>query len=138
MMSIEDRTAIVDVVYRYATAIDERDWSLLRTCWADDAVTDYGDIGSWSSGDEITAFMVEAHVACADSLHRITNPVVWVEGDRLRSRAYVDAVLLFRTKAMRAIGRYEDEWEEVDGVWRIRSRRYRSTYQRLGPIDEVL
>jgi hypothetical protein len=64
--------------------------------------------------------------------------VVWVEGDRLRSRAYVDAVLLFRTKAMRAIGRYEDEWEEVDGVWRIRSRRYRSTYQRLGPIDEVL
>jgi hypothetical protein len=63
MVSIEDRTAIVDVVYRYATAIDERDWSLLRTCWADDAVTDYGDIGSWSSGDEITAFMVEAHVA---------------------------------------------------------------------------
>jgi hypothetical protein len=139
MVSIEDQTAIVDVVYRYATAIDERDWAQLRTCWADDAVTDYGDIGSWASGDEITAFMEKVHVGCLDSLHRVANPVVWEEDGKVLSRAYVDAVLLFENgKAMRAIGRYEDEHVEVDGEWRIGVRRYRSTYQRLGPVDEVL
>jgi hypothetical protein len=138
MVSSEARAGAVAVIYRYATGIDEKDWTLFRSCWTDDAATDYGEIGSWSSGDEITAFMEEAHVSCADSLHRVTNPVVWAEDGRLRSRAYVDAVLVFRRKAMRAIGRYEDEWVQVDGVWRIGLRRYRSTYQRLGPIDEVL
>lgn len=137
MVSSEARAGAIDVIYRYATGIDEKDWTLFRSCWTDDARTDYGDIGSWSSGDEVTAFMEEVHAPCSDSLHRVTNPVVWVDDDRLRSRSYVDAVLLFRSKAMHAMGRYEDEWEEVDGVWRIRFRRYRSTYQRLGSPDEV-
>jgi len=137
MLSSEDRNAIVDVIYRYATGIDEKDWTLFRTCWTDAAATDYGDIGSWSTGDEITTFMEEVHAPCADSLHRVTNPVVWEDDGVLRSRSYVDAVLLFRRQAMHAMGRYEDEWEEVDGVWRIKARRYLSTYQRFGLPDEV-
>ena len=30
---------------RYATGIDRRDWALLRSCFTDDCVADYGDIG---------------------------------------------------------------------------------------------
>ena len=137
MLSTEAKSGIVDVIYRYATGIDEKDWTLFRTCWTDDAATDYGDIGSWSSGDAVTTFMEEVHAPCTDSLHRVTNPVVWVEDGRVRSRSYVDAVLLFRRKAMHAMGRYEDEWVEIDGGWRICVRRYRSTYQRFGTPDEV-
>jgi hypothetical protein len=137
MLSNDAHRSIVDVVNRYATGIDEKDWALFRTCWTDDATTDYGEIGSWSTGDEVTAFMEEVHAPCSDSLHRVTNTVVWVEDDTVHSRTYVDAVLLFSRKAMHAMGRYEDEWAEVDGEWRIRFRRYRSTYQRLGTPDEV-
>jgi 3-phenylpropionate/cinnamic acid dioxygenase small subunit len=138
MLSNEARQSIVDVINRYATGIDEKDWTRFRTCWADDAGTDYGAIGSWSTGDEITAFMEEVHEPCADSLHRITNIVVWLDDGTVRSRAYVDAVLLFRRKAMHAMGRYEDEWVEVDGEWRIGFRRFRSTYERIGLPDEVI
>jgi 3-phenylpropionate/cinnamic acid dioxygenase small subunit len=139
MLSIEARAAIVDVIYRYATTIDERQWTQFRTCWTDDAVTDYGDIGSWSSGDEITGFMERVHDRCTDTLHRISNPVVWEQDGKVLSRAYVDAVLfLDNGKAMHVIGRYEDEHRQIDGEWRIGSRRYKGSYARSGPVDEVL
>lgn len=39
---------ITDVLLRYATAIDTKDWELFRTCFTDDADADYGEIGQWS------------------------------------------------------------------------------------------
>jgi SnoaL-like domain len=46
-----DRQDIVDVLVRYATGIDSRDWALFRSCFTDDARFDYGDLGTWGSPD---------------------------------------------------------------------------------------
>ena len=51
----DTRDAVTDVLVRYASGIDGRDWPLLRTCFTDDCDADYGDIGHWRGGDEITA-----------------------------------------------------------------------------------
>jgi hypothetical protein len=52
------RQDVADLLVRYASAIDRRDWELLRSCFSDDCVADYGDIGRWSGGDEITEWML--------------------------------------------------------------------------------
>ena len=37
----EDRTAISDVVVRYATGVDRREWALYATCFTDDCIFDF-------------------------------------------------------------------------------------------------
>ena len=49
------RQDVTDVLVRYATGIDQRDWALFRTCFTEDCVVDYGDIGLWHGVDEVTA-----------------------------------------------------------------------------------
>ena len=80
-MSADDRTAVGEVVVRYATAIDTRDWDLFRTCFTEDCRAEYGATGSWNDLDSFARFMEEIHARCGHSLHRITNVVVQVDGD---------------------------------------------------------
>ena len=76
----EDEDAIVAVLVRYATAIDTRDWALLRSCFTPDVVADYTDIGSWDGADPLLDFMVEAHAGLSASQHRMSNFVIEVDG----------------------------------------------------------
>ena len=79
----EARQDVADVLVRYATGIDSRDWALFRSCFTDDCEADYGEIGVWHSADEITEWMRATHEPCGHTLHRITNQAV--TGDPLRS-----------------------------------------------------
>jgi hypothetical protein len=38
---------IAEVLIRYATGIDRRDWDLFRSCFAADCVAEYEGIGTW-------------------------------------------------------------------------------------------
>ena len=121
------RGEIADVLIRYATGIDRRDWPLFRTCFTDDCDVDYGDVGSWSSVDEITDWMTAVHAPCGYTLHRITNIAIAPAGDgQARASSYVDAVLMNaeNTSGMHAMGFYDDEFVRTDDEWRIARRRY--------------
>ena len=86
------RQDVADVLVRYATAIDQRDWALFRTCFTDDCEADYGAIGVWRSVDEITEWMAQVHDACGHTMHRISNVAVSPgAGDGVVARCYVDA-----------------------------------------------
>jgi len=52
-----DRQDICDLLVRYATGIDRRDWSLFRTVFTDPCELDYGKIGTWDTVDAVTEFM---------------------------------------------------------------------------------
>jgi hypothetical protein len=41
LQQVSDRAEISDVQLRYATAVDSRDWGLLRTCFTDDLEADF-------------------------------------------------------------------------------------------------
>ena len=117
-----------EVLVRYATAIDTRDWDLFRTCFTDDVDADYGDIGHWHGVDEITQWMRETHEPCGHTLHRITNISVSEDGGTASSRAYVDALVLFGSGGVRAAGFYDDSFVlEADG-WRISRRVFTSVF----------
>ena len=123
-----ERDAIFDVLVRYATGIDRRDWDLFRSCFTDDCHVAYEGIGTWDSVEAITAFMVEVHAPVGHTLHRMSNVAVEVDpdGTRGRARSYVDALLMAPDgrHGVVATGFYDDELVRVDGHWRIATRTF--------------
>lgn len=91
-ISADLRFEVLDLVYRYATGIDTRDWDLFRTVFTDDAEVDFG-FARWESGDAFAAFMQETHDPAGRTLHRMTNTVITGVAP-LTARTYGDALVL--------------------------------------------
>jgi hypothetical protein len=126
-MTAEDERRIAALLVRYATAIDRRDWKLLRSCFTDDFKGDYGDFGRWASGDEIVAGMVELHKPFGPSLHRLSNIAIEPAPDGARARTYVDVVLIpldSGDPVRQALGYYDDDLVAAADGWKIRTRRF--------------
>jgi 3-phenylpropionate/cinnamic acid dioxygenase small subunit len=122
----ETRQDVADLLVRYATGIDARDWSLLRSCFTDDCEADYGDIGRWTSGDEITAWMRATHEPLGHTLHRISNVRVGSDGEVVTARSYVDVIVLGpgNVGGAQAAGYYDDVVVEASDGWKIARRKY--------------
>ncbi len=123
-----DRLEITDVLVRYATGIDRRDWPLFRTCWTDDVDANYGrGIGHFHTADEITEFMTRSHAVMGPTWHRLSNFTVEVEGDRATTRTYLHAVLNVDKEDpdrwMDVTGHYDDTLVRTPAGWRISRRR---------------
>jgi len=136
----ELRADVADLLVRYATGIDRRDWELLRSCFTDDCEADYGSIGVWRRGDEITTWMRDTHEPLGHTLHRITNVTVTRNGAGAMSRSYVDALVMFpgNKSGTRSAGYYDDELVATDHGWKIARRRFTLVLLQLVPADSVL
>jgi 3-phenylpropionate/cinnamic acid dioxygenase small subunit len=131
------RSEIADVLIRYATGIDRRDWNLFRSCFTADCECDYGDIGSWHDVEGITEYMTTVHEHCRHTLHRITNVSVDLASEVTASaRSYVDAFILGPegSGGVRATGFYDDELVRATDGWRIARRHF--TMVHAEPVDE--
>ncbi|KUI27928.1 polyketide cyclase [Mycobacterium sp. IS-1496] len=126
MSAYEDRADITDVLVRYASGIDRRDWPLFRTVFTDDCALDYGDIGTFDGVDAITEFMDQAHAMAGHTLHRLTNVAVDVDGDGAHARTYVDALIFAADNAsgVNAVGFYDDDLVRTPAGWRIARRTF--------------
>ena len=121
------RQDVADVLVRYATGIDRRDWALFRSCFTEDCEADYGEIGVWHSADEITSWMREVHEPCGHTMHRITNQVVTLAERGVVAHSYVDAIVMFpgeQKAGTRSTGYYDDELIRSDDGWKIARRRF--------------
>ncbi len=129
-MTVEGRAKedIAEVLVRYATGIDRRDWDLFRSCFVADCLAEYEGIGTWESADDITDFMVTAHAGMGQTMHRISNIAVDVhgDGDRAVARCYVDGVLMAADgeSGFNPIGSYDDELVHTPDGWRIAHRTF--------------
>ncbi|HEV7583401.1 MAG TPA: nuclear transport factor 2 family protein [Mycobacterium sp.] len=126
MTERDDRQDISDLLVRYATGIDRRDWSLFRTVFTDDCELDYGEIGTWQGVDAVTDFMDTTHAMAGHTLHRLTNQAITLDGDKASARTYVDAVIMFgdNQSGVNAWGFYDDEIVRSADGWRIARRRF--------------
>lgn len=134
-MDPTDTALIEQVLVRYATGIDTRNWDLLRTCFTDDVRADYGDIGSWHSAHGLVGFMDEAHRGFGATNHLLTNFAIDVDGDRATSRCYVHAVLVLLDDAgtwFDSVGSYDDVLVRAADGWRIAARTFRATRMTSG------
>ncbi|WP_068280752.1 nuclear transport factor 2 family protein [Aldersonia kunmingensis] len=128
MTEREDRQDINDLLLRYATGIDRRDWPLFRTVFTEDCVLDYGDIGKWNGVGAVTEFMEAVHAPAGHTMHRMSNHVVTVDGDRAQARTYVDAFVMSADNAsgVNAVGFYDDDLLRTGDGWRIANRVFTS------------
>jgi len=134
MSESDDRAAIADVIVRYATAIDRRDWELFRTCFTPDCGSDYGSIGGWNDIDGLTEFMTTAHAGMGHTMHRMTNNVVALDGDVASGRTYVHVILqLDRNNpgsVYETFGFYDDSFVRSADGWRIAQRNFTTVAER--------
>ena len=129
MRERDDRQDISDLLVRYATGIDQRDWALFRTVFTGDCELDYGEIGAWKGVDAVTEFMEQVHAMAGHTLHRLSNQVITVDGDRATARTYVDALIMSGDNTsgvagVNGIGFYDDDLVRTQDGWRIGRRRF--------------
>jgi hypothetical protein len=121
-----DKAQIAEVLIRYATGIDRRDWPLFRTCWAPDVHADYEQVGVFTDVDTLTDTMRLVHDAMGSTYHRLSNFDITVDGDRAVVRSYFHAVLMLApgdsTNWFDALGHYDDEFSKTADGWRISRR----------------
>ena len=77
-----DKAQIADVLIRYATGIDSKNWELFRTCWTDEVDLDYGEVGHFTDPDAITDLFAQSHNPMGPTYHRLSNFAIDVDGDR--------------------------------------------------------
>ena len=67
-----DRHAVIDVLNRYAEALDHRDWELLDEVFLADATADYG-AGALEGRDAIVGSITDLLGGCGPSQHLLGN-----------------------------------------------------------------
>jgi 3-phenylpropionate/cinnamic acid dioxygenase small subunit len=127
LQQLLDEKSIVDVCIRYATAIDDRDWERLRSCFLPDAVGIYHADRVLTGYAAIEDVVRTAVTPLSRTQHLVTNFTVVLDGDEATSRCYLHAqhvrAALPGGEQFIIAGRYCDRFVRTNDGWRIRERR---------------
>ena len=133
-ISPAQRFEILDLINRYATGIDTRDWELFRSAFAHDAQVDFG-FAQWTGAQEFTTFMRDTHDPAGRTLHRMTNTTI-TSAEPLTARTYGDAIVLQADNVTGTIANawYDDELTRTENGLQIQRRTVRMISMRtIGP-----
>ena len=86
-----DERSIIDVCIRYATAIDDRDWDRLSSCFLPDAVAVYHADRPLVGYEAIEQAVRTAVTPLSRTQHLVGNFTVVLDGDEASSRCYLHA-----------------------------------------------
>lgn len=141
VQQLSDRLEIDDLLVRYATGVDRKDWDLWETCFTPDAVIDYTAFGGIRGGvQEVRAWLEKTMVMFPMSQHMILNREVEIDGETATSRAgfYNPMSLPLDDGDNRLLffegGYYCDRLRRTPEGWRIEERVEEFSYStRLNP-----
>jgi 3-phenylpropionate/cinnamic acid dioxygenase small subunit len=134
LQEISDRIEIDDLLTRYASALDAKDWDLWASCFTADAFIDYNAAGGIKGSlPEVRKWLSEVMAGFPMTQHLVTNKTVRVDGDTATCRSYLfnpmglpgdggDLVLFFDG------GYYRDKLRRTPAGWRIAERIEEPTY----------
>jgi len=118
-LSLEDRLDLHEIPSRYADAIDDRNWDVLRAVFTEDAVYDLTGLGSrvLTGLDEIITFMEDE--AQHPRAHLMTNVYAnkTEEGADLRFR-----IIAFLGQGKVGTASYYDKVVKTPEGWRVAHR----------------
>jgi hypothetical protein len=142
---VADRHAVIDVLHRYAEALDHRDWGLLDEVFLADATADYGT-GALVGRDAIVGSITDLLGGCGPSQHLLGNFQVSIDGEHARSVCrirvfHVGAGAKASLEPFECFGEYRDELRRGRDGWRTARREMTTTIARgdigvLGPASE--
>ncbi len=140
---ISDRLELMDLMVRYAHAVDTRAWDDFDHLFTPDAVIDYSAFGGpVGSVAETKAWLASVMVGFVGSQHLVANPVLEIEGDRATGRTMcVNPMVVPRPDDDPGEPRaffcglwYLDRFERTAEGWRIASRaEEKSWVHNMGP-----
>lgn len=125
--TIGDTLEIRQLLTRYATAVDARDWSLYRTVFTDDAEIDYtaSPFGIVGSIGDVVDWLERGPSSLEMTMHYVMNIDTEISGDRATVRAQ-----FFNPMQIPGLGEqsscggyYHHELVRTEDGWRSRSMR---------------
>jgi hypothetical protein len=132
LQELKDLEAIKSLKSKYCHLVDSRSWNELAELWTEDATCDYGFFGSYRGRDEIVEKFFGELVESASSFnaHMIHNPLIDLRGDRASGTWYLTAHTTIQpaNQAVWVMGLYRDEFERVEGEWKISSLTFEFKY----------
>jgi 3-phenylpropionate/cinnamic acid dioxygenase small subunit len=144
----DDVVEITQLLYRYARAIDAKDWKALERIFTPDARIHYAvERGAELRFPELGPWLAKAMTIFRATQHVITNPLVELQGDRARCTSYLTGTHVQVRRDTRAEvlttegSTYSDELVRTREGWRIASRRLERTWvdgRYLGPDEAQL
>ncbi len=127
-----DRLAVTDVLYRYAAAIDVRDWDALRDCFTDDATLHFEMTGVLPAAAFVARAAHDQTVCYSASQHVVSNVVVEIDGDHATARADAQSIHFRRGaqggEVQTVHGVYRDHLRREGATWRIARRELTTTW----------
>jgi hypothetical protein len=119
-----ERVALQHLVYAYCHAADRRDFILLRSLYADDAIDDHGAFNG--PVDEFIPWFRDGLSVFEATAHNVLNTLFIIDGDAAQGE--IRAIAYHRLADSRAEiiagGRYADRYQKTDGVWRFTYRSF--------------
>lgn len=130
MSRSDDLDDIAAVIYRYSTAMDTNNWSLMDAVFTADATVDMGGYLFPKGRKQIVDTIKAAIDCCSQTHHMNTNIEVQLEGDR--ARVTNRFLAWHRGRAPNehltylAMGTYTDDFIRTADGWRIHHRMERN------------
>lgn len=130
---MDDRSAVIETVIRYATALDARDFALLDEVFTADVTCDLG-AGPIEGREALRSALGRMLGGRGPSQHLLGNHVVEIEADAARCtsqvRAFAAGAGAAAGRTYELFGEYRDELERTPDGWRIARRVMRVRHER--------
>ena len=136
MSDLEQIEMIKRLKYRYMRTLDLNQWDELADCFTEDAVTDY-DSGTYSfqGKKDIIGFLNQfMDQSTKIGQHHVHHPEIDLTSDTTATGIwYLQDIFidLDAKRTLRGAGFYHDEYEKVDGQWKIKHTGYVRTYEEI-------
>ncbi|MFC7672096.1 nuclear transport factor 2 family protein [Mycolicibacterium sp. GCM10028919] len=122
-----DHVEITALLYRYARAVDTKDWELYRSVFTDDALVDYSSAGAVvGTRDEVIDWFAANFAVIPWSMHYVTNVEILdrtADSATVRAMFYNPMQLPGMTAMSSCGGYYHHEVVRTADGWRSRSLR---------------
>ena len=139
IQGLSDRIEIQDLLSRYCTGIDSKQYDMLDSVFTPDAFIDYTSAGGISGGlPEVKAWLEKALGLFPMTQHYVTNFAIGVDGDKAESRCmFYNPMGLPLPEGEEGLklwffgGFYNDKLIRTAEGWRISERIEESTWSQL-------
>ena len=129
-LSTKDRLDIVDVINKYAHAVDEKDYDLFKTLFIKDVETKFVFDPSFFGGetiiikgiDDYMEYIIESGSLFRSSQHLIGNSLITSKGDTVKVKSNLNSRGYYKDDINRSVslwGYYETYLKKMEGNWKI-------------------
>ena len=138
LQEISDRLELQDLVVRYSTSVDRRDWDLYESLFTADAIIDYTQVGGVRGGPhEVAQWLAQVMPTFAAYQHLVSNVELTIDGDAATGRAMLFNPMGCQTAngvQVALIGLwYNDRFRRTEDGWRFTERVEELSWQRDWP-----